>query len=135
MARYHGRKGRLYVGLANDAATAEPVAFLSSWSISFATDRVDVTAFGDTNKVYVAGLPDASGDYSGFWDNATAQLYTAATDGLARKFYLYPTVDLAGTDYWWGTAFFDFEASASVDGAVEISGSWQAASSVALVNT
>lgn len=131
MARYHGRKGRLYMGLASDTAAAEPVAFLRSWSINMAVDRVDVTAFGDTNKVYVAGLPDASGDYAGFWDNATAQMYNAATDGLARRFYLYMTTDV-NTEYFYGTAFFDFAVSGAVDGAVEISGSWQAASSVGL---
>lgn len=130
--RYHGRKGRLYLGLASDTATAEPVAYLREWSVSFATDRVDVTAFGDTNKVYVAGLPDASGDYAGFWDNATAQMYTAAVDGLARKFYLYQSTDL-NTEYMFGTAFFDFSMAGSVDAAVTISGSWQAASSVVVV--
>lgn len=119
------------MGLASDTAAAEPVAFLRSWSINMAVDRVDVTAFGDTNKVYVAGLPDASGDYAGFWDNATAQMYNAATDGLARRFYLYMTTDV-NTEYFYGTAFFDFAVSGAVDGAVEISGSWQAASSVGL---
>lgn len=120
------------MGVANDTAVAEPVAYLRSWSASFATDRVEVTAFGDTNRVYVAGLPDASGDYAGFWDSATAQMYTAATDGLARKFYLYPTTDI-NTEYYYGTAFFDFSTSGAVDGAVEISGSWQAASSITQV--
>lgn len=117
------------MGLASDTAVAEPVAYLRSWSISFATDRVEVTAFGDTNRVYVAGLPDASGDYAGYWDSATAQMYTAATDGLPRRFYIYPLTEL-NTEYWYGTAFFDFSATGAVDGAVEVSGSWQAASNV-----
>jgi hypothetical protein len=120
----------MYMGLANDTAVAEPVAFLKSWDISFATDKIEVTAFGDTNKVYVAGLPDASGSYAGYWDNATAQMYTAATDGLARRFYLYQTTDLAASEYWFGTAFFDFSASGAVDAAGEVSGAFQAASSI-----
>ena len=72
MARQHGRRGRLYVGIASDSAAAEPVAYLSKWSIGFSTDNVDVTANGDTNKVYVAGLPDASGSFSGFYVCAEA---------------------------------------------------------------
>lgn len=132
MARYHGRKGRLYLGLASDAAVPEPVAFIKSWSINFSTDMVDVTALGDTNKVVVAGLPDVTGSYSGFWDNATTQMYTAATDGLARKFYLYATTDVAGT-YFFGTAFFDMNVEGAVDGSVNISGDFSAASSVAKV--
>jgi hypothetical protein len=128
----HGRKGRLYMGVASDTATAEPIANLKMWGISFKTDRVDVTSFGDTNKVKVAGLPDASGTFSGFYDTASAQMYTASVDGLARKFYLYPT-NATTTTYWFGTAFFDFDAEGAVDGAVGISGSFDAASTVAKV--
>lgn len=128
MARIHGRRGRLYVGIADDSATAEPIAFLNSWSIDSTTDRVDVTAFGDNNKVYVAGLSDASGSFSGFYDTETEQLYTASQDGLARKFYLYP--DTTDGDYFAGTAFFDFSVSGGVSDAVTVSGTWSAASAV-----
>lgn len=121
------------MGIAS-GGTAEPVAFLSSWSIEFETDKEEVTAFGDTNKIYVAGLPDASGEFSGFYDDATAQTYTAATDGVARKFYLYPD-NTSATKYWWGTVFPDFKVNAAVDGAAEISSSWNAASSIAKVSS
>lgn len=114
------------------AGSAEPVAFLTKWSISFATDKAEVTAFGDNNKIYVAGLPDASGDFEGWYDDATVQTYTAATDGLARKFYLYPTNSNTG-QYFWGTILPDFTASGAVDGAIDIKASWNAASAIAKV--
>ena len=133
MARVHGRRGQLYVGLASDTASASPVTFLNRWSIEFTTDKTDVTAFGDTNKVYVSGLPDASGSFAGFYDTATVQLYTASQDGLARKFYLYP--DTTDSDYWFGTALFDFSAEGAVDGAVSISGNFSAASAVTQVKS
>lgn len=129
MARIHGRRGRVYIGIASDTAEASAVPFLSSWSISFETEKAEVTAFGDTNKTYVAGLPDASGEFSGFYDDATAQTYTAATDGLPRKFYLYPNTTDTGK-YFFGTVLPDFSANASVGGAVEISASWNAASDI-----
>lgn len=129
MARVHGRKGRLYVGLASSTAAAEPVTFLRSWGIDFSTDKSDVTSMGDSNKTYVAGLPDASGQFAGFYDTETAQLYTASQDGAARRFYLYPdTTDTA--EYFFGTALFDFSVSAAVDGPVSVSGNWAAASLV-----
>ena len=128
MARIHGRNGRVYMNLTS-GGTAEPVAFLNSWSVNFATDKEDVTAFGDGNKVYVAGLPDASGDFSGFYDDATFQTYTAAVDGIARKFYLYPST-LTNTQYFYGTILPDFSVNASVTGAAEISASWNAASAI-----
>lgn len=128
MARIHGRAGRVYMNLAS-GGTAEPVNFLSGWSINFATDKVDVTAFGDSNKIYVAGLPDASGDFSGFYDDATAQVFTAAVDGVGRKFYLYPST-LTNSQYFYGTILPDFKVNAAVAGAVEISSSWNAASAI-----
>lgn len=127
MARIHGRRGRLYVDQSSGAAAAAtPVAFLNSWSIAFETDKVEITAFDDTNKTYLSGLPDASGDFGGFYDDSTNQLYDAAIDGAARKFYLYP--DLAtSSKYWYGTAIFDFSVDGSVSDAVTVSGSWAAA--------
>lgn len=134
MSRVHGKKGQLYVGLASDTAVATPVTFLNEWSVDFATDKAEVTSFSDSNKVYVSGLSDASGSFGGFYDDATAQLYTAAQDGLARRFYLYPTNADTG-DYWYGTALFDFSVSGAVGDAVSISGAWAAASAVTQVKS
>lgn len=131
MSRIHGRSGRIYFGLAS-SGDATPIAFASKWSISAQTDTADVTAFGDANKVYVAGLPDASGDFSGYYDDATVQTYTAATDGVARKFYLYPDLSSTGK-YWFGTVIADFKADGDVGGAVAFSASWKAASAIAKV--
>lgn len=123
----------MYVGLASATASAESVAFLSKWSITFDTDDVDVTAFGDTLKQYVSGLPDVGGTFSGFFDDATVQTYTAATDGVARRFYLYPTTAATSGPYWFGTAIFDFAAEGDVNGAVSVSGNFKASTSVAKV--
>lgn len=133
MARVAGRNGALYAAITS-GGTAEPIAYLTQWTLDQSTDRTDVTSFGDTTKTYVSGLPDAQGTYSGWYDTATAQLYTAASDGIARKFYLYPdrSAGSAGT-YWFGSAFFDFSIDTSVDGAVSISGSFAAATATAKV--
>lgn len=131
MARIHGRRGRIYLEIAS-GATAEPLPFIAKWAINHSTDKVEVTAMGDNNKVYVAGLPDATGTFSGSYDNATAQTYTAAVDGLARKFYLYPDLT-TNTQYWFGTILVDLSVDGGVDQAVNMSASWNAASTVAKV--
>ena len=131
MARIAARNGRLYANLTS-GGTAEPIAFLNNWSLNFQVDNIEVTAFGDSNKTYVAGLPDAQGSYAGWYDTATVQLYTAATDGIARKFYLYPDNSSTG-QYFFGTAVFDMNVSAAVDGAVEISGDFSASTIVSKV--
>lgn len=131
MARTHGQRGRLYAGITS-AGTAEPISFLSGWTISGTFDKVDVTAFEDTTKTYVTGKPDGSGTFKGFMDLATQQLWTATTDGIARKFYLYPDIN-TNTTYFWGTAFFDTSFAGGVTQAVEISGNFAAATPFARV--
>lgn len=126
MSRIAGRNGRVYMNLAS-GGTAEPLPFLASWSLNQATDKIEVTAMGDSNKTYVSGLPDCSGEFSGFYDDATVQTYTAAVDGIARKLYIYPSILTAG-QYWYGTSLPDFNVSSSVSGAVELTASWNAAS-------
>lgn len=132
MARIHGRRGRIYLGIASDSADASPLPFIATWSLNATTPKIDVTAMEDNNMVYVAGLPDASGEFSGFFDDASAQTYTAATDGLPRKFYLYPNRSSA-TTYWFGTILPDFSVNGGVDSAVQISASWNAASTISKV--
>lgn len=128
MARIHGRGGTLYVDPTGSAA-ASPLAFLTKWTLPRAVDLVEVTACGDGNKTYVSGLPDSKGSVAGWYDDSSAQLYTAASDGIARKFYLYPD----GTNsakYWFGSAFFDETVTGGVSEAVSFSGNFGAASNI-----
>ncbi len=126
-----GRNGQLKVDQSVGAnGSASTVANLTSFDIQQTRDKTEVTAFGDTTKTYIAGLADASGSFSGFWDSAGGLQKVA--DGNARSFYLYPTTSDT-TKYWFGTATFDITVSTSVGGAVEASGSWAAATSVSYV--
>jgi len=126
VARIAGRNGRLYMGIAS-GGTAEPLPFVAGWALQFPSDQIDVTAMGDTSKVYLAALSDQKGSLNGFYDDATAQAYTAAVDGVARKFYLYPNLSTA-TQYWFGTAVFDFNVDATVADAVKVSAAFSGAS-------
>jgi hypothetical protein len=129
MARIAGRNGQVYLAIAS-GGTAQPISGASTWTFNANTDQFDVTAFGDPNHVYVAGLPDASGDFSGFYDDATAQTYTGAIDGQPRKFYLYPNATITPGQYWYGTVLVDFKADGSVVGPVNMTATWKAASSI-----
>lgn len=131
MARLHGRKGKLYVDIAG-GGSASSLTFLTDWTLQASTDKVDATTTDDDNKTYLAGMSDAQGTFQGFYDDATAQTYTAAIDGVARKFYLYPS-NANATNYFFGTAFFDFSTGGGVASGVTMSGSWVAASKVSKV--
>lgn len=133
MSRIHGRNGIAYVAV-NSGAAASPMAFLTDWSINFVVNKVDVTAMGDPNLIWVAGLPDASGDFSGFYDTATAQTYVAATDGLPRNMYLYPSTlgaqGAAPGQYFFGTILPDYSVTGGVAAAVSLKSTWNAASPI-----
>lgn len=131
MSRIHGRRGRIYLAITS-GGTAAPLPFIANWSINFETEKADVTALGDGNMIYVAGLPDASGDFAGFYDDATSQTYTAAVDGQPRRFYLYPNLNTPG-QYWHGEILPDFSVNGAVDGSVEVSVKWNASSEIAKV--
>ena len=112
---------------------ASPMAYLSAWSINFVVAKVDVTAMGDQNLIWVAGLPDASGDFTGFYDSATAQTYVAATDGLPRNFYLYPSTvaaQMVVPQYFFGLILPDYAITGGVTAAVSLKSTWAAASRV-----
>ena len=128
MARSHGRFAQLYVAITS-AGAASPLLHTAQTSINLATDKTDVTAFGDTTKQWVAGLADGQGTFSGFaTDTTSTALITAALDGVARRWYFYPFA--ATTIYLYGTGFFDWQTESSVGDAVKMSGSFSAATPV-----
>lgn len=133
MSRIHGRNGIVYLGV-NPADAASPMAFLSDWSLNYSVAKVDVTCFQDQNLIWVAGLPDASGDFSGFFDTATAQTYVAAQDGQPRNFYLYPSLlGAQGANpgqYFFGQILPDYSLASGIGAAVTLKSSWNAASRI-----
>lgn len=131
MGKIAGRNAVIYLGATNSAA-ASPLTYQNTWSIDFTSDKIDVTSFGDSTKTYVTGIADAQGEFAGFYDDASPQTYTAAIDGLSRKFYLYPNSNTA-TQYFFGTVFADMSLNAAVAGAVEVSAKWNAATTISKV--
>jgi len=124
MAKYHGQGGVVYISTSGSGNATTTVG-LSSWSLDMASDRVEVTSFEDLNKTYVQGKRDISGELSGFWTDTNDELFDASesTDGI--KMYLYPSKD-ATSRYFYGPAWLDASIEVPADGAVTISGSFQA---------
>lgn len=128
MAKYAGRKGVVYISTTG-SGSASLVAGLTEWSINRATDKIEVTSFGESNKTYVQGLPDLTGSFTGFWDSSDTKIFTAAGSADGCKIYLYPSSDNAAA-YHYGPAWLDASMTTNVNGAVEVSsnfvanGSW-----------
>lgn len=123
MSRYSGKNAVAYIGPTSGGA-AIAVLGLSKWSLNQDTDKQECTAFQDTNKQYVQGLPDVKGQVSGFWDNLSSEtIFTAQQASGGVNVYLYPST-LVSTKYWYGTAFFDSQVEADVGAAVKVSSSF-----------
>jgi hypothetical protein len=125
MARYHGKKGRVMLSTSASGTAATAVS-LNRWSLRMPTDKAEVSCFGDNNKQYVQGFPDVSGQFGGFWDDTSDDLYDASRSEDGVKVYLYPSTD-ALTKYWYGPAWVDFEIDAPATGPVTVGASFVAA--------
>lgn len=124
MAAYHGKKGVIYLSTTG-TGNASAVVKLNEWSLDSATDKAEVTSFGDVNKTYVQGLPDIKGTFAGFFDDTETKIATAAASSDGCKLYLYPSSD-AATKYKCGPAWLDASIKVSNNGACTISGSFVA---------
>jgi len=82
MARRAGRNAGIYVATTT-GGSATPLTFQNKWSMNFESEKIDVTAFQDTNKTYVAGIADAMGDFS--LDHHVLALRYAAAESRRRR--------------------------------------------------
>ncbi len=114
--------------MSTTGSAAAVATTLTKWTLNRATDRVEVTSFGDLNKTYVQGLPDLQGTFEGVWDSADDRVFDAAESADGAKLYLYMSTDALGL-YFYGPAFIDASISVGVTEAVTISGSFAASGS------
>ncbi len=120
MTRHHGRYGRIQIG-------GTLVVSIESWKLSLKKDTVDVTCFNDTNKVYVVGLPDFTGSFTGFWDDTDTVPFTEQAKSVYTSIILYTDYTNNNTKYAYGPAWMDMNIDTSVKDAVKISGDFKAA--------
>jgi hypothetical protein len=125
MAVYHGRRGSILIST-TAAGAASALLSQTEWSLDMPTDRVETTAFGDSNKTYVQGLRDISGSFSGFWNDAESKLFTAAQSSDGIRMYLYPDLTNAPSKYAYGPAWLDASVTTGVAAAVATSGTFAA---------
>jgi hypothetical protein len=125
--RRHGYKGEMSMDETGIGTTYTTVASISGWTLEMTRDRVDVTAFADTTKIYVQGLPDIKGTYKGWWEAiASKPLIDVALGDVAVMLKLTPSL-LDATTFFSGLAFLDASVEVAADGAVSISGSYAGA--------
>lgn len=124
MAIKSGRDGQVLY----DAAGTTPVLVLSlnKWKLSQKTSKTNVTCFGDTNLVFIPGLPDVSGTVSGYWNSVERTLFIAATAVDPGLLELVPNAT-EPTFKWSGLAYLSADIDTAVEGAPVVAGEFMAA--------
>ena len=119
MAAHAGRTGVVYLAIEGSTGVATTTIKMNAWTLDRATDKFEVTAFGDLNKTYVQGLPDVKGTISGFWDDTETKPFGGAASTTGIKLYLYPD-SVTPTKYCYGTAWLDASIQTPVNGPVAV---------------
>lgn len=122
-----GRYGEvLYDPTGAGGATLVPIASLNKWTLSLKTDKLDVTCFGDENKVYIPGMKDVSGTFGGFWNSDDVTLFDGADAPTPGMLKLVPNTTEA-TFFWTGLAYLDADIEVGVSDAPTVTGTFSAA--------
>lgn len=125
----HGKDGQVKwdpSGTPSSPAGLQALLSIDKFKLSLKTDKVDVTCFGDTNKVKVPGLPDVSGTFGGFWNSDEHALMAASqaiTPGLLE---LIPHTS-ESSETFSGLAYLDADIDTGVSGAPTMTGTFVAA--------
>jgi hypothetical protein len=125
--RLHGKNGAVKMDPTGvGGATAVVVASLNKWDLDMAKDHVKVTCFGDTNQVYVDGLPDIKGTYGGMYDPKDGLVIFDVVHGTVAPFLeMIPDIN-DPTLLWSGKALMDGKVTVDANGAITIGGSFVA---------
>lgn len=131
--RIHGKNGSMGITTSTGSPTGvTTVADMKSWTLNMATDKVDVTAFGDTNKQQVLGLPAFDGTFSGFWNSATSPWlfdFILGSSPVLMKLVpdtVEPSYYFSGLAYIDGSVNCDSAGAVTVDGTFVAAGNWSA---------
>lgn len=119
----HGKEGVLGIKLGVGPEFV-PIGLIQEWALDMATDKVETTALGDSNKTYVIGLKDLKGTFTAFWDRLDDTLFEAAESQTGCEIAIWPS--RTSPVCWSGPAWVDASIKGGVTSAVTIDGSFSA---------
>lgn len=127
--RLHGSLGLVRMDPAG-GGNLVTVASLNKWDLDIARDQVKVTCFGDTNQIYVNGLPDIKGSYGGFYDPEDGLVIFDVIFGTVKPALelipssLTPGVKFGGRANLSGKISVDSAGAITIGGSITAAGSW-----------
>jgi len=134
MAIAKGWEGRIKVG-STDGDTV--MLHMNSWTLAFAGDALEATAFGNKDRVYATGLRTGTVDFAGYYESSEARqkymvdrMKAGSTNARYQVDCLYATTPKGFTGEAILTAL---SIGGAVDGLVPFSGSFQVAGGISTV--
>lgn len=97
MGNYHGKAGRVYIGV-------NAVADTTRWSVTETTPVADTTSQGDTGQTHLGGIPGWSARVEAIHDPADANGQGQLSNGASVSFVGYPEGNSNGKPRYSGTA-------------------------------
>ena len=126
--KLHGKDASIYLGGRKGDPGAVRAASKTEWTLQRNRDYVDATVFGDTNKTYLAGLPNLQGTFAGFLDCSGDLLLAAAKSGQVH-IALYADDGSNGGDailIAQGSGYIDGSVNATNTDAIRFTGEFRA---------
>ena len=118
MANHKGSEGLVKVG-------TDTIAEVKDWSFDETADTTEDTTMGDAARTRKSTLTSASGSINAFWDETDTAGQGAMTAGSEVSLVLQPEGAATGDTIYSVTAIItSVSRSASFDGMVEASFSW-----------
>ncbi len=126
MAKHKGSEGVIKIG-------GNLMAEVTSWTLTQTSSTIENTELSDTTRSYLSGLSDYTGSVDAWWDETDTNGQVACTIGASVALYFYPEGATSGDTFFSGTALVTgITRSASVDGLVEISLTYQGTGALAI---
>lgn len=125
MNRMTGSHGQIKIDPTGVGTTLVTVASMNAWALNMARAKTDVTAFGDSNLVYVQGLPDIKGTLGGWFDTDEWTIFDVAMGDIAAFLNLVPST-LSPTYFWKGPAWLDAAIDVKHNGGISVTGNYVA---------
>jgi hypothetical protein len=114
--RIHGQFMRVLAQIGG-VGTMYNLGGINSVDIPRSIDRVEVTAFGDTSKVSVKGLPDGDVTFSAFYDKADTVMAALKASANPSYWWVYPNYEADKTRYYWVPGDVEFGYHSEINGA------------------
>lgn len=126
----HGKAAEIWVSDSGDTSR-NLTSYMNKTTLPRSVDTAEASTFGDDDKVYVAGLRDATLSMEGIHDITVDGYLTGLLGGTPRQWKFFPEGSATGNVYFIGSAILtSYEPNADLGDVVGISAEFQVSGAI-----